>query len=59
MTINRETSVQKLIAMPKELAAQVDADRFDNRIKSEAEATRRLIKLGLKAKSSTPEPQPR
>ena len=47
MAINKETTTQKLIAMPKSLAEQVSEFRYDNRLPSEAEAIRRLIMLGL------------
>lgn len=49
MAINKETTVQKLVAMPRELAAQVSDYRFANRLNSEAEAIRRLLGIGLAA----------
>jgi len=47
MAINKETTVQKLIAMPRELAEKVSEFRYDNRLPSEAEAIRQLIQKGL------------
>lgn len=49
MAINKKTTVQKLIAMPRPLAEQVNDYRYDNRLPSEAEAIRRLIQRGLEA----------
>jgi len=54
MAINKETTVQKLIAMPRELAEKVSEYRFDNRLPSEAEAIRRLIQRGLASHDSAP-----
>lgn len=51
MAINKETTVQKLIAMPRDLAARVSDYRFAKRLASEAEAVRRLIEAGLKAEA--------
>lgn len=47
MAINKEKTVQKLISMPRELAEKISDYRYDNRLPSEAEAIRQLIKLGL------------
>jgi hypothetical protein len=41
--------IKKLVALTPELAQAIDAYRFDNRIKTEAEAIRRLLELGLAA----------
>jgi hypothetical protein len=49
MAINKETTVQKLVAMPRELAERISEFRYDNRLPSEAEAIRRLIEAGLSA----------
>lgn len=49
MPINPEKTVQKLVAMPREMAEKIADYRFENRLKSEAEAIRRLIQLGLNA----------
>lgn len=40
---------RKMISLPAELAQQVDDFRFRERIKTEAEAIRRLIEMGLAA----------
>lgn len=47
MPINPEKSVQKLVAMPREMADAIADFRFEHRLRSEAEAIRRLIKAGL------------
>lgn len=49
MAINREKNTQKLISMPKELVQEIENYRFENRIKTESEAIRQLIKVGLDA----------
>lgn len=49
MAINPETTVRKIMSLPHPLAARVEEFRFANRIKTEAEAFRRLIELGLEA----------
>ena len=43
-----------MISLPAELAEQVEDYRFSNRLKTEAEALRRLIQLGLEAAASPP-----
>lgn len=52
MAINKEKTVQKLISMPRELAEEISNYRYDNRLPSEAEAVRQLIKRGLKKEKS-------
>lgn len=47
MAINRETTTRKLVSLSHEKVREIEAYRFDNRIKTEAEAIRRLIDLGL------------
>lgn len=47
MAVNSETTTRKLISMPKELVQEIENYRFANRIKTEAEAIRQLIKIGL------------
>lgn len=49
MAINRETTTRKLVSLSHEKVREIEAYRFDNRIKTEAEAIRRLIDLGLEA----------
>lgn len=53
MAINREKNTQKLISMPKELVQEIENYRFENRIKTESEAVRQLIRLGLETSKST------
>lgn len=54
MPVNPETTVRKLISLPRELMARIEDYRFSQRVKSEAEAMRRLIEAGLEAnKKST------
>jgi hypothetical protein len=46
---------RKIVSLPAELAQAIEDYRFANRMKTEAEAIRRLIELGLgKARSSAP-----
>ena len=40
-------TVKKLIAMSPEMAAEIEEYRFAFRIKTEAEAIRKLIEIGL------------
>ncbi|MDN7354301.1 ribbon-helix-helix domain-containing protein [Acetobacter senegalensis] len=49
MAVNPETTTRKLVSMPKELVQEIENYRFENRIKTESEAIRQLIKLGLDA----------
>jgi hypothetical protein len=49
--------VKKLIAITPEMARAIEDYRFANRLKSEAEALRQLLELGLRsapAKRTTP-----
>jgi hypothetical protein len=48
---------RKIFSLPAELAEQVEDYRFAHRLKTEAEAIRRLVKLGLEA-SQAAEPPP-
>lgn len=41
--------VRKMVSMPEELAKQVDEFRFERRFRSESEAIRELLRLGLTA----------
>ena len=41
--------VKKLVSLTQELAARISEFRFEQRIRSENEAIRRLIELGLRA----------
>ena len=47
---NKEFDVRKVVSLPAALAEAIDDYRFDERIKTEAEAVRRLIEAGLAAK---------
>jgi hypothetical protein len=49
MAVNPSTTVRKLVSMPHDLIQQIADYRFEHRIKTEAEAIRRLIELGLQA----------
>lgn len=55
MAINKETTVQKLISMPKELAEEIANYRFAHRFRSEAEAVRALIQKGLECEEGRDE----
>ena len=41
---------RKIVSLPAELAKAVDDFRFENRLRSEAEAIRILLEAGLEAK---------
>lgn len=45
-----------MVSLPADLAAQVEDYRFSHRMKTEAEAIRRLIELGLQAAQAVPNP---
>lgn len=47
MAVNPETTTRKLVSLPRALAQAIADYRFTNRIKTEAEAIRRLIEMGL------------
>lgn len=49
MVINNDTTTRKLISLPRAMVREIEDFRFENRIKTEAEAIRKLIALGLKA----------
>ncbi|MFD1627674.1 hypothetical protein [Azospirillum griseum] len=55
MAVNPETTVRKLVSLPKPLAAAILDFRFEQRIGTESEAIRRLIELGLEAAKQQPE----
>jgi metal-responsive CopG/Arc/MetJ family transcriptional regulator len=48
MVVNSETTVRKLVSLPKSLVKKIEDFRFDERIKTESETIRRLIEIGLK-----------
>jgi hypothetical protein len=45
---------RKIVSLPIELAKAIEDYRFNNRLKTEAEAIRRLIEKGLKAENKVP-----
>ena len=49
MPENEAPTVRKTVSLPSSLWKQIDDFQFDNRIKRETEAIRRLIELGLEA----------
>lgn len=60
MAHNPETTVRKIFTLPRDLWERTEDYRFSMRLKTEAEAIRRLMELGLSA-SEAPEagPSPR
>lgn len=56
MPVNPETTVRKLVSLPREMVAQIEDYRFQKRIKTESEAIRRLIDLGLRTDKGESEP---
>jgi metal-responsive CopG/Arc/MetJ family transcriptional regulator len=49
MAINRDSGTRKLITLPHDLLREVDDYRFANRINTESETLRQLVRLGLDA----------
>lgn len=47
MPVNPDTTVRKVVNLPRDLWSRIEDYRFDNRIKTEADAMRQLIELGL------------
>jgi hypothetical protein len=47
MAINDETTVRKVLSLSHELWAKIEDYRFEQRVKTESEALRRLIESGL------------
>ncbi|WP_085557949.1 hypothetical protein [Azospirillum agricola] len=52
MAINPETTVRKIVSIPRELWDGISDYRFDQRMNTEAEAIRRLLQLGLAAQKA-------
>lgn len=52
MAINPDTTVKKIVYLPKELWRRVEDVRFKRRFQSEAEAIRHLIEAGLKTEEN-------
>ena len=44
----KSMSGRKIVSLPPEMEAAIEDYRFENRFKTESEAIRRLIELGLK-----------
>lgn len=59
MVVNAETTVRKLVSLPRELVQAIEDFRYRNRIPSEAEAMRRLLHLGLTAAAKAPPAPPK
>lgn len=49
MAINPETTIRKLVSLPRDLVREIEDFRFAERIGTESEAIRRLIRVGLDA----------
>jgi metal-responsive CopG/Arc/MetJ family transcriptional regulator len=49
MVVNSETTVRKLVSLQRSMLTAVEDFRFEHRIKTESEAIRRLIEMGLAA----------
>ena len=57
MAVNRDTTTRKLVSLPHTMVQAIEDFRFQGRIKTESEAIRRLIELGLNAaKQQVPTP---
>jgi hypothetical protein len=54
MAVNTNTTVRKMLSMPREPLKAIDDYRFENRIRTESQAIHRLIELGLKAAERQP-----
>ena len=54
MAVNSETTVRKLVSMPRAMVQAIEDFRFTERIKTESETIRRLIELGLEASTAKP-----
>ena len=56
MAINPQTTVRKVVSLPRVQAEQIEDFWHRERLKSESEAIRRLIELGLEA-AERPKPE--
>lgn len=56
MAVNRDTTVRKLVSLPRAMVEAIEDFRFAQRIKTESEAIRRLIELGLEASKAPSKP---
>ena len=52
MPVNPETTVRKLVSLPRPMVKAIEDYRFANRVSTESEAIRRLIEAGLRAEAS-------
>jgi hypothetical protein len=50
----KEMDTRKIVSLPAQLAQAIEDYRFNNRVKTEAEAIRQLIEAGLKANVDNP-----
>lgn len=54
MAVNPVTTVRKLVSLPREVVSSIEDYRFQNRIRTESEAIRRLIEMGLETARQQP-----
>ena len=57
MAVNPDRLTRKLVSIPNELLKAIEDFRFQQRIKTESEAIRRLIEAGLSGQAA-PKPEP-
>jgi hypothetical protein len=58
MATTPSLTIRKLLSITPELAKAIADYRFQHRIATESEATRRLIEIGLEARAKSPPPTP-
>jgi hypothetical protein len=58
MPRSKNMEARKMVSLPPSLAEQVEDYRFENRLKTEADAIRRLLQLGLEAARGKPAHRP-
>ncbi len=49
MAVNRDTTIRKLVSLPRDMVDAISQYRYGNQIPTESEAIRRLIEIGLKS----------
>jgi hypothetical protein len=54
MPVNPETTIRKILSMPRKVWERIEDCCFEHRIKTEFEAIRRLLEFGLKAAEKQP-----
>jgi hypothetical protein len=59
MVVNSEKTVRKIVSLSRDVVTTIETFRFSNHIKTESEAIRRLIELGLKAAATSSKPKPK